>query len=212
MKRYLIIFTLFLFAGIVPAKADYIATQTFEIDVDTTMTVVISGNQNTAINGLTGTLGSPLDINFNISTNQDISGIKVKTFVQNASLTKSCACVCNTPGLAVETSIPFQIMLGNDTHMPTVGAVDNCEDEAPTSMLNGNVIAYPATISINNGGTLQFQDLGDESFFSTEVKTGTTDINLALSGSPCTGTYDVVTGQDEADNYVLEVFLDNIPS
>jgi hypothetical protein len=211
MKRYLIILTLLIFAGMTPAKADYIATHNFEIDVDTTMTVVVSGTMNTNITGANGTMGTPLNINFNIATNQDVNGITLKAMVTDSTESKLCACCgCETSGPA--SSLTTTYILANDTHKPMAGCVENCKTGSCTSMENENTIAYPATITINNEGTVQKVVDAERCYFSADVKSGVTDLNLTLSPTPKVGTYDIATAQDEPDNYVLEVFLDNIPS
>jgi len=209
MKRYLIILVLFVIAGINPANADVIATNTFYVDADTTMTVITSGTLNAVISGETGQLSTPLNINFNISTNQDYDNIRLKAHTATSTSTNCCCCCTTTTGEA--PSHTFLLALGNETHLASSIGINDCLCSSPQCDLNPNVIAYPGVVSISNGGTIEPQSSGEDHYMNCKVKAGVSDLNLTLSTTPKPGTYDVNSAQDEPDNYVVEVYLDNLP-
>ena len=206
---YFVILSLVLFLGIIPAKADYITTQSFVVDVNTTITVVTSGTLNTAINGSTGELGTPLSLNFNITTNQDANSIRMHAFILDSSSTKQNAFYCTSS--STDTSQPMYLALGDYAtgHQPNSSSINDCLQATSTSSNNADTIAYPGTVSINNGGSVQYITNGN--YFDYTVKSGTTDINLTLATTPKPGTYDSASALDEPDNFEAEIYLDNIP-
>jgi len=207
MKRNFIILILFIFAGVMPAKADYITTQTFYVDADTTISVVISGTLNTIITGALGDMSTPMNINFNISTNEELPNIRLKAeVIGSLNETKTAFC-CTDVGEV--SSQAMALVLANGLHKPMACCIGNCMTGACTTMENANAIAYPGTVSINNSGTIHYNSTNG--YFDAKVKTGTSDLTLALNASPKSGTYDIDTAQDEPDNYVVEIYLDNLP-
>lgn len=207
MKRYLIIFILFLLAGNLPAKADYIATHTFVVDAENTITVVVSGFLNAAIDGDTGALSSPLSINFNIATNEDLDNIRLRALVLDADSNKDGAFYCT--GTEDVASQAMHLVLGATAHPPSLVAVNNCEQAASDPLINDGVVAYPGTVSINHGGTVRYSNA--DKYFNAQVKSGTSDLTLALGTTPKAGTFDSASAMDEPDDYKVEVYLDNIP-
>lgn len=206
MKHYLIILILFL--GILPARADYIATHTFVVDAENTITVVVSGTLDATLDGTTGSLSTPLNINFNIATNNDIGDIRLKAFVVDSTSTKNSAFYCTGSGAV--TTQPVHLVLGDYVHPPALSSINDCKQASSDPLNNSNAIAYPGTVSINNTGTVSYNNT--DGYFDVNVISGTTDLNLTLSTTPKAGTYDVDSATDQADDYKVEIYLDNIPS
>ena len=208
MKRYLSILILSIFFGILPAKADFIATQDFYVDADTTITIVVSGDLTTSINGNSGHLGTPLNINFNISSNEAANDIRMRAMITDASAVQHSAFYCTNTS-AVTSQSMFLIMAEKDIEAPSIL---NCKNGASTVENNPCAIAYPGTVSItNNGSTVQYVENGGDGYFSANVIAGTTDLNMTLATSTKAGTYDVAVSNDCAENYEVTVYLDNIP-
>ena len=163
MKRYLSILILSIFFGILPAKADFIATQDFYVDADTTITIVVSGDLTTSINGNSGHLGTPLNINFNISSNEAANDIRMRAMITDASAVQHSAFYCTNTS-AVTSQSMFLIMAEKDIEAPSIL---NCKNGASTVENNPCAIAYPGTVSItNNGSTVQYVENGGDGYFS----------------------------------------------
>lgn len=208
MKRYLIILMLSLFTtGILPARADYIATQNFVIDVDTTMTVVTSGTLTTPINGMTGNLDTPLNLNFNISVNQDTNDIRLKAIVTDSTAGQHSGFYC-TGSSAVSSQAMYMVLAEPDVE---AAGIANCEQAVSTVADNPCAIAYPGTVAIDNGGTVQYVENSGNGYFNVNVAMGETNLSVNLSTTVKAGTYDAYVANDCAENYQVEVFLDNIP-
>lgn len=207
MKLSLTILILYLFLAILPARADYIATHTFVVDAENTITVIVSGTLSTAIDAETGSLGTGLNINFNIATNEDLENIRLKALVLASCSTKICAfCATDESGVCSKS---VTLIMCNCVNMPDILSINDCKLPSPTSINNQNAIAYPGLVSINNDGNLSYSE--SNGYFSCAVKTGTTDLNITLNTSPKPGTFDAETAMDSDDNYEVEIFLDNIP-
>lgn len=207
MKFYLTIFILFI--CILPVRADFTATQTFVVDAQNTITIVASGNLASSLDGFTGELQSPLHINFNITSNADLSDIQLKAFVTDSANVKSSGFYCADTSVGTSQSM-YLLFIDSDDEI-TAEAIDDCKKAASTPINNPNVIAYPGTISINNTGTLQYVPNGGTGYFSSQIKSGTTDLNMVLGTTPKPGTYDFNVANDEPDAYIVEIYLDNIP-
>lgn len=188
-------------------QADYIATNTFEIDVDTTANVIISGNLTATLNGQTGVLGSSINVNYAITTNLAMSDIRLKALVKDANSADQCAFYCT--GTSSTANESMYLVFGSTDNLPTYDSICNCRQATSSASDNPDAIAYPATLTIDNGGTVSYQSAG---YFSCAVPTGSTNINLAVSTTPKSGTYDAVTSLDGSDLFKVEVYLDNIPS
>lgn len=207
MKKILLITILFLLN--LPASADDLATNIFIIDSVTTASVAISGTLTSTI-ASTGILSNALNINYNLSTNQSLNDVRLKALVTYGTSSQQTSAFYSTSSGST-TSASFYLVFGHDTNPPTSASVANCKQATSTSTSNPNAIAYPGTVTINNGGTLSYQANSGEGYFSCEVPTGTTAINMAMTTSPKSGTYDSVTALDEAGFYKVEVYLDNLP-
>lgn len=207
MKKLLIITIIFLLN--LPAIADDIATNTFIIDSDTTASIAISGTL-TATIASNGTLSNGLNLNYSISTNQALNDIRIRALVAYGTGSQQTSAFYSTSS-GTATSANFHLVFGHDTTPPTSASINNCKQATSTATSNPNAIAYPGTVTINNSGTLSYQANSGEGYFSCEVPTGTTAINMTLTTSPKSGTYDSGTALDEAGFYKVEVYLDNIP-
>ena len=207
MKFYLTIFILFI--CILPVRADFTATQTFVVNAQNTITIVASGNLASSIDGFTGELQSPLHINFNITSNADLSDIQLKAFITDYSNAKNSGFYCADTSAATSQSM-YLLFLDSVDEIPA-GSIDDCKKAVSTAINNPNVIAYPGTISINNTSTIQYVPNGGLGYFSSQIKSGTTDLSMVLSTTPKPGTYDFNVANDEPDSYTVEIYLDNIP-
>lgn len=206
MKFYISL--LFLIFTVLPAKADYITTNTFVVDALNTVIIITSGNLNSNIDSLNGSLSSSLNINFNIATNEALTNIKLKAYDTCCPNVPS-AFYCTGSG-AVSTQNMY-LVLCNCNHTVTSSAVNDCKQTTSTPANNPNVVAYPGTVTIDNSGTISYQDNGGDGYFSCEVPIGTTNLAMSLNTTPKPGTWDVTTSLDEPDSYQVEIYLDNIP-
>lgn len=210
MKQFIITLIFFIFITMLPTKADLSATQTFVVDADNTITIVTTGNLTSSIDGFTGQMSTPLWINFNITTNEDVNDIRLKAMVVDSVSTKHSAFGCTETG-TVTTENAYLIFGEENTSGITFESIQNCKDGTSTAELNPCTIAYPATITIDQNGTLQFMSNGSEGYFSANILTGTTNINMTLGTAIKPGTFDSDSAYDCADNYQVEIYLDNIP-
>lgn len=190
-----------------PALASTSATQTFIFDVSNSVTVNVTGNMTSTVNTETGDLTSPLNINFNIVSNSALNNIQLKALVTDSSSNSDNAIYCTDTSTA--STLPLSLVFANTTYIPTVASIDNCEIAASTYSDNPNAIAYSGTVNVDNSGTLQYNSTGG--YLNATLNSGTSNINLALSTSAKAGTYDITNYTDEAGDYKVEVYLDNIP-
>ena len=208
MKNFLVLLII-IFFNISSANADYITTNTFVVDVSNTVTIVTSGNLTSTIDPFTGQMSTPLHINFNITSNEDLSNINLKAYVTDSTSVKSSGFYCTDTSEVTSQSM-YLVFTDSDDEVATA-SINDCKQAASTPMSNPNVIAYPGTVSINNDGTIQYNQNGGDGYFSSQIKTGTTDLNMTISTTPKPGTYDFNTAEDESDTYQVEIYLDNIP-
>lgn len=198
----------FLFFSILPAKADDIATNYFQIDAATTAQISISGNLFTTIDPLTGILSSALNINFAIATNQALSDIRLKALVKDSSSISTNAFYYS--GATSTSSSSFYLTFVNTDVPPASTSIANCKSAISTSINNPNAIAYPGTVTISNGGTISYNSTNG--YFSCQVPAiNTTNISLSVTATPKVGTFDAITALDEAGTYKVEIYLDNLP-
>lgn len=205
MKYFYIIILLFL--GIIPTFADTTSTHTFIFDVTNSVTVNVTGNMTSTIDTETGDMTTPLNINFNIVSNANLTNIQLKALVTDSSSNLDNAIYCNDTTSA--TSLPLSLVLANTTYTPLVTAISDCETTSSTFANNPNAIAYSGTVSIDNGGTLSYSS--SNGYINANINTGTSNLNLALTTSAKAGTYDNTNYSDEVGDYKVEVYLDNIP-
>lgn len=210
MKRIIITLLLLICITKLPANADYIATQTFVVDASNTITIVTSGNLNSNIDGITGQLASILNINFNITTNADVNDIRLRAMVLDDTSTKHSAFYCTdtSPG----TNVNMDLVLADQfSSKVTLSSIRDCQQAVSTPVLNPHTIAYPGAVTIDHSGTVQFIPNSLEGYFSANILTGETNLNMTLGTSTKSGTFDSDTAYDSADNYLVEIYLDNIP-
>ncbi len=209
MKLFITIFILVLFLGINTAKADYITTHTFVVDSDTTITIVVSGTLNASMDGDTGTLSNALNLNFNIKSNEDSETIRMHALVLDSASTKENAFYCTDTSEGTRRSL--HLVLGDCAtgHEPDSSSIADCQQEKSTAVNNSDAIAYPGTLSITNDGRVQYNS--SRGYFTCKVKSGVTDLTLALTTTPKAGTFDSASAMDEPDKYEAEIYLDNIP-
>lgn len=208
MKNCAII--LFLIFMINPARADYIATQTFVIDANSTISVNMSGNLSSAINADKGTLANGLNINFSFLSNTNYNNATLKAFVVDSSNVKHSAFSGIDHGYTQSENV--YIEMTNDTSRPTPDAVIDCKSTTSSYLNNANVIAYPGTVTIDGNGKLRYRNNGDSDFLELQfVANETTNVSLSLSTDPKPGTFDVETSLDEPGPYLVEIYVDNLP-
>lgn len=210
MKKHIITILLLIFT-LLPASADYTTTNTFVIDADTTMAIVISGTLSSSIDGETGALSTPLNINFNITTNQADNNVILRAFVLDSTGTKQSAFYCLGSGNKISETMHLVFGDYATGHNPTGASINNCKQVISTAINNSDAIAYPGIVRINNGGRIAYHANGGTGYFSSIILPGNTNLNLTLATTPKLGTYDVSTALDEPDDYKVEIYLDNIP-
>jgi len=149
---------------------------------------------------------TPLNIDFNITTNEDIKDINLNAYVLDSKGTKHSAFGDTSPGIS--SNQKMGLTFANNVHPPDANSIDNCNGASCSSTDNPNAISYPGTININNKGTLEYNSGG---YYVVQVNSGTTDLPLSLATTPKSGTYDFDTAQDESDTYQVEIYLDNLP-
>lgn len=204
------VLTLFLIMGFLPAKADTILTQEFIIDADTTMEVVISGTLNSNIAGLTGVMDTALNINFNITTNEAVNNMYLRATVKDENSNVHSAFYCTNTSLSTSQSVCL-IFSEEDFLDVTADSIANCKEASSITSDNPCTIAYPATVTISSGGTIQYVPNSGEGYFNLNVPIGESDLNMTLGTSPKAGTYDAYLANDCADDYEVTIYLDNIP-
>lgn len=200
------IILLFLYFTALQANADYIATQDFVVDVDTTVEIITSGNLSTTIDGSTGELASGLNINYAITTNQALSDLRLRALVLDDASNKQSAFYCTSSGSYSYYNI--NIIFANYDYPPSSSAIGDCKQSISSPIDNPDTIAYPTTVSIDNSGTISYDSAG---YFSSNIGTGTTNLNMSVSTTPKSGTYDFTTALDEPGTYKIEIYIDNIP-
>jgi len=205
MKNILMLLIITFF-NIPCANADYITTNTFVVNVQNTVAVTTSGNLNSSIDAFSGEMTTPLNIDFNITTNEDIKNINLNAYVLDSTNTKHSAFCCTEPG--VSSTQKMCLTLGNNTHLPSACSINSCNKMCPTPIENSNTISYPGNININNKGTLEYNSGG---YYVAQINSGITDLTISLATTPKSGTYDFNTAQDESDTYQVEIYLDNLP-
>src|SRR5574344_1161128 len=209
MRHFLLklsVLCLFL-TNLLPCVADTSSTQTFIVDVSTSINVTESGSLTSSIDTDTGNLASPLNINFNIVSNANLSNIQLKALVTDSSGNLDNAFYCTNTSTA--TSIPTYVVLANATYAPTQSSVQNCETSSSTATRNVNSLAYNGTVSIDNSGTLTYNSTSG--YFNATVNSGTSNIALSLSTTVKSGTFDTSNYNDENGAYKVQIYLDNIP-
>lgn len=205
----ILITLLILIVSVLPAKAVYITTNSFYVNAENTIEIVISGTLTAGVDGSTGALSTGLNINFNITTNEALTDIRLRAYTVDDGANNISSFYCTGSG-AVSSQSMFLAFASAD-NPPTSASINNCKQASSTSTLNPNAIAYSGTVSINNSGTVSYLANGGNGYFTCEVLTGETDLNMALTTAAKSGTYDEITALDEPDPYRVEIYLDNIP-
>ena len=205
--RYIVLFiSLIIFS--IPVNASSVFTNTFVVQSSSAVTIDITGNFNADISG-EGILSAPLTVNFNVNSNEALSDVRLHAQVTNSSDSTMSAFYCtnNTP----TTSESAHLVLANSENKPTDLSISNCKQPSSTHADNPNAIAYPATVTIDNGGQVQFVDNSGNGYFSCSLNSGVTNINMALGTNFKPGTYSRESLKDSNDTYKVEIFLDNVP-
>lgn len=210
IQNFIKILTILLIIGVLPANADTIITEDFVIDADTTMRVVISGTLNSTISGLTGVMNTALNINFNISTNEAVRDMTLNAVVTDQDGYSHSAFYCTNSSLTTSQTVCL-VFSEEDFSDVTADTINNCKCASSSVESNPCTIAYPATVSITTGGTIEYIPNSGEGYFNVCVPIGVTDLNMTLGTSPKAGTYDASVANDCSDNYEVTIYLDNIP-
>lgn len=202
------------------------ATQHFIVNVGETIDIstnssVLAANMDDA----DGHLNADLSIDFAIQTNilGEMSGIKLSAVVNNAAGAPSQAMFSESNG-SVNNALAKIVFAsqGSDVEdCATDGAIQACCSTGLCNCLdNENAVSYPATISIDNGGIIEY--VSDERCFDvtlniTPANIGeTTNLNVLLSRDCCPGTYSSPANIDDDStdvegNYEVEIMLTGIP-
>lgn len=208
MKHWIII--LFFIFMINPAKADYITTETFTITAAATITITISGSLTSTIAADTGNLGSSLNINFNVFSNQNYNSATLRAFVQDSTGTKYSAFSGTDQGLVRSSNI--YLVMANDTYKPTSDAISDCKATTSTATNNADAIAYAGTVTINDNASIRYRPNGTQGYFELRFRAyRSTDLNMTLSTTPKAGTFDSASSLDEPGPYKVEIYMDNLP-
>lgn len=209
MNRYLIVLLLFIFFLVPQAKADYITTETFVVDATNTVSIAVSGTLYTTIEASHGNLGTALNIDFNIISNEDLNTVTLKTFVKDSTSVKHSAFYC-TGSTPVTSQSMFLVLANSGANPPIAGSIADCKQNTSTATSNANAIAYPGVVTITGpaGSSITYVPNGSDGYFSTVLKAGTTDLIMSVSTVAKAGT---VSSLDTADSYQVEIYLDNIP-
>lgn len=201
MKKIKVLILLILFCNFLPAFADTTATSTIATYVIGTITFDVKGVLTTTIDGTSGTLGNSLNINYAMTTNTNTNSLRLHAVVLNSSGSK----INSIYSLGVPS---LYLVFGNTDFPPTTAAISNCQQATSTATLNANAIAFPGTVTIDNGGNLSYSASG---YYSFNIKKNTSNLNLTISTTPKTGTFDSATSLDEVGPYKVELYIDNIP-
>lgn len=199
------------------ANADeFIATQTFTTLTGDTIQIDTSGHPSSTIDGMTGNLSGALNVRFKITSNVAIGDLKVRALVD----TYNVGNVGGFKSSATSTgdNLPVTLVLGNTNagYLPC----SNCVHDAmgvPTPCLetgdynNCNAIAYTGTMTIDNSGILGYVDNATESYFTANIGTNITNLDIDLGTTVRAGSYDINEGWDILGTYVATVYIDNIP-
>jgi len=214
MKYFNFIFAVFLILTMSEANA---AIQTFTTQSYGTVLIDTIGGYQATIDTANGSLSNALNINFKITSNANISNLKVRALVNTHNVGQFGA-FRSSGGSGI--SLPAILALGNVSNgeLPCNCCVENALGslDVPcvvTGLLsNANAIAYSGTITINNGGSLSYVNnaIGEESYFTASIGNGDTDITLDVN--PLVGTsFQRIAATDMEGAYQAEIFIDNIP-
>lgn len=217
MKYFKLIFIVFLILTLNKANAyDYVATQTFTTQANDTIEIQTSGNTSATIDGTAGNLSNDLHINFQITSNVAIGDLKVRALVD--TYTVGAVGAFKSSATSNGSSLPVILVLGNTNsgYLPCHSCVKDAQG-IPTPCVetglytNANAIAYTGTINTDNNGVLTYVDDPTESYFTANIGTNVTNINLNMGTASRAGTYDINTAYDILGSYQAIVYLDNIP-
>lgn len=205
--KFLLICILFI---VNKAQADTVAVNNLLIEVTPTVSVDISGNFTTNIDPDSGNLGSNLNINFLVSSNESINNIQLKAIVNDLNNTAQSAFASNQTGISNQSQ--YYMVFANSTYPPSASSINDCKLSNSNSINNEEAIAYMGSLNIDNSGTIEYQiDGSNQSFYNCSINEGNTNISLNISPTPKPGTYDSQTALDGNNTFEVLVYLDNIP-
>lgn len=213
LRKILYFFFVFVICSQSFCIADTIATHHFTTISNGTVDIVISGNLSSGIYGQDGSLVSNLNMNFKITSNETIGDMQLKAYVLNDGGSKESA-IQGSSATKV-SSADFYMVFGNNSSgsFPAHSAISNCKNTATrSSLLNANAIAYSATATIDNNGTLTYIDQPDTSYYQVSIGQQETNLNLSFKPLAVSGTYDALSAYDDEGSYNVEICIENIPS
>lgn len=203
LKFYIIIFLFIL--GALPVMADVTANMTLVTYVVGNITFNVTGTTTTTIDATSGALGTGLNINYAMTTNINQSNLRLRAVVLDSTVVKRNAFF---PIGGTTTNRTMNLVLGNTSVAPTTTAINDCRQTTSTATLNANAIAYPGNITLKGGGSVTYNSLG---YYTFNVRrTVANNLNMSITTTPKTGTFDSTSSLDEPGPYTVEIYIDNI--
>ncbi len=203
IKFQIFIFTLIL--AILPVHAADVGISTLGTYVLGQITFNVTGALTTNIDVNTGALGTGLNVNYAMTTNNNISNLRVYAKVLSSTgKVNAFYSVGGTP-----TARTMFLVLGNLSIPPTTAEINNCRQATSTATSNANAIAYPGTITISGGRSVAYNAAG---YYTFNVRRNiTNNLNVSITTAAKTGTYDVNSALDEPGAYQAEIYIDQVP-
>lgn len=198
--KFYILIIVFLFFGASPVRADTTGVINFLTYVIGSITFDVTGTLTTSIDASSGALGTGLNINYQMTSNNAVNNLQLKAVVLNSTGAK-------VNGFYSIGGTSMFLVLGNTSAPPTAAAISNCQQASSTSTLNPNAIAYSGTITIDNSGTISYNAGG---YYNFGIRRNTTNLNMSIITTPKPGTFDSTTALDEPGPYTVEIYIDNI--
>lgn len=203
-KIFYTILFIFVFAA-TSVRADTTATMTLVTYVVGNITFNVTGTTTTTIDTTSGALGTGLNINYSMATNNNQSNLRLHAVVLDSGSVKRNAFY---PTGGTTTNQTMFLTLGNTSATPTTSAISNCQIASSAATLNANAIAYPGNIILSGGGTMTYNSSG---YYTFNVRRNVTNnLNMSITTTPKAGTFDSTTALDEPGPYTVEIYIDNI--
>lgn len=205
MKNKIFYTVLFIFIfGASSVRADTTANMTLVTYVVGNITFNVTGTTTTNIDTTNGALGTGLNINYSMTTNNNQSNLRLHAVVLDSGSVKRNAFF---PIGGTTTNRTMNLVLGNTSVLPTTAAISDCEQTTSTATLNANAIAYPGNITLSGGGTVTYSS----PYYNFNVRRNVTNIlDMSITTTPKSGTFDSTSALDEPGPYTVEIYIDNI--
>lgn len=188
-----------------PSFADTTGVINFLTYVVGAITFNVTGNLTTTIDANSGALGTGLNINYAMTTNTNISNLRLKALVLDSTGAKVNAFY---PLGGTAQAQNFFLVLGNTDYPPTAAAISDCKQVSSTATLNANAIAYSGVVTI----TVTPISYNSSGYYNFRIRRNkVNNLNMSITTVPKNGTFNATSALDEPGDYKVEIYIDNIP-